>query len=95
MGAGPVQNVDGGVLCLDITNRQLLCFEPLLLNVWGCCQLKFQCEPLVWDYLAVTFRELCPRDTKGFFFKFILSSTPWTTAFMGQYEGFVSVHGVF
>ena len=31
-----------------------------------CCQLKFQCGPLVWDSLAVTFRELCPRDIKGF-----------------------------
>ena len=78
-GLGQYRTLTGVFSVWDIANRQLLCFEPLLLNVWGCCQLKFQCGPLVWDSLAVTFRELCPRDTKR-----VSSSLFWTLHFILQ-----------
>ena len=58
-----------------------------------CCQLKFQRGCLVWDTLAVTFRELCLRDIRVFLQVY---SEFYTLDYscVNQYENLVSVHDV-
>ena len=59
-----------------------------------CCQLKFQRGPLVWDSLAVTFRELCPRDTKRVFLQVYSELYILAYSCVNLYENLVSVHDV-
>ena len=68
------------------------CF--LMLGI--CCQFKFQLWTLDWRYFGSNLWRIVSQGYK-FFFKFILSPTLQdyqTTVYVGQYEGFVSVHGV-
>ena len=83
----------GGVLCLGYYQQDNYCALSHCSLMFGlCCQLKFHCGPPVWNSLAVTLRELCPRDTKGVsssFGLFILVCSR-----VNQYENLVSVHDV-